>query len=79
MLLNVVKGATSFDQIKTVNGQLCPSFKAACFALGLLDGDRECNDAIKEASNWATGQQVRELFVTILLFVRFHSHNRYGN
>ena len=54
MLLNVVKGATSFDEIKTVNGQLCPSFKAACFALGLLDGDREWNDAIKEASNWAT-------------------------
>ena len=68
MLLNIVKRATSFDEIKTVNGQLCPSFKAACFALGLLDGDRDCNDAIKEASNWATGQQVWELFVTILLF-----------
>ena len=67
MLLNVVKGATSFDEIKTVNGQLCP-FKVACFALGLLDGDREWNDAIREASNWDTGQQVREFSVTILLF-----------
>ena len=43
MLLNVVKGATSFDEIKTVNGQLCPSFKAACFALGLLDDSGEAS------------------------------------
>ncbi|GFY28971.1 ATP-dependent DNA helicase [Trichonephila clavipes] len=37
MLLNVVKGPTSFESLKSVNGILYPTHKAACFALGLLE------------------------------------------
>jgi hypothetical protein len=33
-----------------------------------LDDDKEWNDAFNESSIWATGSQLRELFVTILLF-----------
>ncbi|XP_055960513.1 uncharacterized protein LOC130015063 [Mercurialis annua] len=66
MLLNVVKGSKSFANIRTVNNVVHPTFKSACYALGLLDDDREWFDCLKEASNWATGDQIRRLFATIL-------------
>ena len=68
MLLNVMKGPRNFEEIKTINGVTYPTYKAACYALGLLDGDQEWHDAIIQASQWSTGNQLRELFVTILLF-----------
>nr|XP_027098951.1 uncharacterized protein LOC113718236 [Coffea arabica] len=68
MLLNIVKGPRSFEEIRTINGVVHPTFKAACQALGLLGGDEEWHNAIREAANWQTGQQLRELFVTMLLF-----------
>ncbi|GJU24820.1 ATP-dependent DNA helicase PIF1-like protein [Tanacetum coccineum] len=40
----------------------------ACFAYGLLNDDKEQTWAIQEASLWALGPQLRDLFVTILLF-----------
>ncbi|XP_071704160.1 uncharacterized protein [Rutidosis leptorrhynchoides] len=35
MLLNIVKGPRSFEELRTVNGILQPTFKDACFAYGL--------------------------------------------
>ncbi|CAH1435945.1 unnamed protein product [Lactuca virosa] len=49
ILLNKVKGPTSFDEICTVNGETYSSFRDTCYALGLLDDDKEYIDAIKEA------------------------------
>ncbi|XP_071718807.1 uncharacterized protein [Rutidosis leptorrhynchoides] len=68
MLLNIVKGPRSFDEIRTVDGILHPTFKDACFAYGLVNDDREWTQAITEATLWASGVQQQELFVTILLF-----------
>jgi hypothetical protein len=68
ILLNIVKGCKSFEDIKKVNGIIHPSYKSACYALGLLDDDREWDDCIKEASHWASAHQMRQLFCTILLF-----------
>lgn len=68
MLLNIVRGPRNYEDIKTVNGLTYPTFKAACYALGLLDDDKEWNDCLQEASNWATGYQLRQLFVTLLLY-----------
>ena len=48
VLLNNVKGAKSFEILNTVNGDLQPTFKAACVALGLLVTDNEWNVALKE-------------------------------
>lgn len=39
-----------------------------CYSLGLLDGDKECRDAISQATQWSTGSQLRQLFVTMLIF-----------
>ncbi|XP_063936287.1 uncharacterized protein LOC108226331 [Daucus carota subsp. sativus] len=67
MLLNFVKGSTSFKCIRTVNGVTYKTYKAACYALGLLDDDKEWIDCLNEAAGWATGNELRNLFVTILI------------
>jgi hypothetical protein len=66
-LLNYVKGPTSYDDIKTINNIKYDTFKDACFALGLLDDDREFIDAIIEASSWGTGYFLRCLFAILLV------------
>ncbi|KAK9742462.1 hypothetical protein RND81_03G174700 [Saponaria officinalis] len=68
LLLNIVKGDTSYADIRTVDGVIHPSYKAACNALGLLDGDDEWNVALNESATWCTAHQLRALFTTILLF-----------
>ncbi|GJV66231.1 ATP-dependent DNA helicase PIF1-like protein [Tanacetum coccineum] len=68
MLLNVVRGPRTFEELLTVNKRLCATFKEACFAYGLKNDDREWTRVIQEASLWALGPQLRDLFMTILLF-----------
>jgi hypothetical protein len=65
-LLTVVKGATSFAHLRTVNGQEYTTFKAACLALGLLEDDQEWRICLQEAAHIKTGSQLRSLFVLIL-------------
>ncbi|GJS75313.1 G-type lectin S-receptor-like serine/threonine-protein kinase [Tanacetum coccineum] len=67
VLLNKVRGRTSHEDIRTVNGILYPSYKEACYALGLLDDDKEYVEAIEEASKWATAASLRSLFVRMFL------------
>ncbi|CAH1428835.1 unnamed protein product [Lactuca virosa] len=67
ILLNKVKGATSFDEIRKVNGETYSSFRDACYALGLLDDDKEYIDAIKEASHSGSGFYLRFLFATFMM------------
>jgi hypothetical protein len=41
MLLNHVKGASSFEDLRKVSGVVYPSFQLACKALGMLGDDKE--------------------------------------
>lgn len=41
MLLNMVKGYTSYEDIRTIEGIVHPIIKSACYALGLPQHDRE--------------------------------------
>ena len=68
MLLGIVRGPRSFEEIKTVDGVVYETFKEACYAYSLVNDDKEWNDALSEAKLWASGSQLRELFVTMLLF-----------
>jgi PIF1-like helicase/Helitron helicase-like domain at N-terminus len=65
-LLTSVKGATSFEDLRHVNGVLHPTFHAACLAYGLLEDDNEWRQCLQEAAHMATGYQLRNLFVTLL-------------
>jgi hypothetical protein len=58
MLLTVVKGATSFENLRTTGSILHPTFKDACQALGLLGDDNEWREALKEASMWGSASQM---------------------
>lgn len=66
MLLLRTKGATSFTDLRTVNGQVYNSFKETCDALGLLKDDKQWHDALRENSQTAFPQQLRSMFVHIL-------------
>lgn len=66
LLLTVVAGADSFDSLKTVNGELCPTFKKACIELGLLEHDGEPLALLEEAADIQTGSQLRKLFKIVI-------------
>jgi hypothetical protein len=68
MMLNYVKGATSYEHLWTVDGTEHDTFKDACIAMGLLADDNEWHQALEEAGLWALGQQLRDLFAFILMF-----------
>ncbi|XP_024875804.1 uncharacterized protein LOC112457136 [Temnothorax curvispinosus] len=66
LLLNV-KGATSFNDLKTVKGEIYQSFLETCLALGLIEDDDEWKRAMDEAVGWMMPRQLRKLFVRILI------------
>ncbi|XP_076924608.1 uncharacterized protein LOC143587102 [Bidens hawaiensis] len=66
ILLNRVKGPKYFEEIHTVNGRVQPSFRDACYALGLLEDDQEYIEAIDKASHSSLGHALRTLFATML-------------
>ncbi|XP_071697769.1 uncharacterized protein [Rutidosis leptorrhynchoides] len=66
ILLNKVRGPTCFEDIRTVDGTVHESFKEACYALGLLNDDKEYIASIKETHTWASGHYCRGLFVSLI-------------
>jgi len=56
MLLNYIKGATSYEHLWIVDGREHDTFKDACIAMGLLANDNEWDQALEEAGVWALGQ-----------------------
>ncbi|XP_076934739.1 uncharacterized protein LOC143601132 [Bidens hawaiensis] len=67
ILLNKVKGPECFEDIRTVDGVVCETFRDACYKRGLLDDDKEYIEAIEEASHTSTGYYLRNLFATMLI------------
>jgi hypothetical protein len=68
MLLCHVPGATGFENLRTVNGIVHPTFQAACQARGLLPGDAEWQRCMQEAVGFAPPNRLRALFATLLAF-----------
>ncbi|XP_021971538.2 uncharacterized protein LOC110866705 [Helianthus annuus] len=67
ILLTKVKGPRSFEEIRTYDGVVYPTFRDACYARGLLDDDNEYIECIKESSFTGNGHYLRSLFATLLL------------
>lgn len=67
MLLNIAKGPTSFEDIRTVDGVLYDSFKNAYVARGLLEDDNQWDEALNQAAIWASPSSLRDMFVMMLM------------
>ncbi|XP_012828012.1 PREDICTED: uncharacterized protein LOC105949272 [Erythranthe guttata] len=63
LLLNVQRGCKSYEDIRTVGGNVYATFRDACYILGLLEDD----PAIREAYGWANGHFLRLMFAVMLL------------
>nr|GEU51748.1 hypothetical protein [Tanacetum cinerariifolium] len=66
VLLHKQKGPENWNKIKELNDIVHPTYRNACYAIGLLDDDREYIDAIEEANSWACGEYVRKVFARLL-------------
>ena len=62
-----VKGARSYEDIRTYDDVVYDTFKEACAARGLLGDDREWSYAFDEADSWASSGQLRSLFVLMIV------------
>ncbi|XP_076954786.1 uncharacterized protein LOC143629378 [Bidens hawaiensis] len=67
ILLKKVKGPMRFEDIRTVDGEVCDTYRDACYKRGLLDDDNEYIEAIEEASHTVSGYYLRSLFATMLI------------
>ncbi|GFR05227.1 uncharacterized protein LOC104236095 [Trichonephila clavata] len=66
LLLINFRGPTSFQELKTVNGYVCATFREACQKLNLLENDAHWDISLADASNTAQPQKMRTLFSIIL-------------
>ena len=68
MILHHVPGATSFEDLRTVNEIVLPTYQEACRMRGLLHDDREWEIILQVAAETSTPQRIRQLFATIVIF-----------
>ena len=66
MLLHVVIGPTSFNDLKTIDGQVCATFREACQRLGLLENDHHWVLTMEEACTSQSPIRLRHLLAILL-------------
>ena len=67
LLLHTVRGPTSFEALRTVNGRLCATFREACQLTGLLEDDAQWDATMSEAAAVQSTARLRNLFVILLI------------
>ncbi|AQK90529.1 hypothetical protein ZEAMMB73_Zm00001d008728 [Zea mays] len=68
VLLNHVRGATSFESLRTYDGNVYPTFREAAEKRGLIEADNNIDECLTEASGFHMPPSLRRLFATILVF-----------
>ncbi|RCV11597.1 hypothetical protein SETIT_2G199000v2 [Setaria italica] len=71
VLLNHVRGATSFASLRTMRGMLSLSFRDAADMLGLVDIDKSWDDALVQATSFKMPCSLRMMFATITVFCEY--------
>ncbi|GFQ65253.1 ATP-dependent DNA helicase [Trichonephila clavata] len=66
LLLVNVRGPTSFQQLRTVDGKLCGSYREACQRLQLLENDAHWDQTLNDAVISSHAHQIRTLFSIII-------------
>ncbi|XP_052152036.1 uncharacterized protein LOC127770382 [Oryza glaberrima] len=68
VLLNHVTGATCYEDLRTVDGKILPSFREAAERRGLIEADNTLEECLTEAELLQMPSSLRRLFATILVF-----------
>jgi len=68
LLLTVVPGATSFDNLRTINSQTYTTFQQACLTFGVIQDDIEWIQYFEEAIVFSTGYALHTLFATTVIY-----------
>ncbi|QQP50759.1 ATP-dependent DNA helicase, partial [Caligus rogercresseyi] len=68
LLLHVVEGPTSFQALRTVEGEVCASFKEACSKRGLLEDDQHWDLTLEDAVVSRSPVMLRQLFAIMLVY-----------
>ena len=68
VLLNHVTCATSFQDLRTVDGIVFPTFREAAERRGLIESDNTIDECLNEAEVFQMPSSLRRLFATILVF-----------
>ncbi|XP_062180584.1 uncharacterized protein LOC133884980 [Phragmites australis] len=68
VLLNHVTGATSYEDLRIVDGEILPSFHDAAERRGLIEVDNMLDECLTEAELFQMPSLLRRLFATILVF-----------
>jgi len=66
LLLHTIRGPTSFEALRTIDGVVCETYREACYKLGLLENDQHWDHTLSEGSITSTPYQIRFLFAIIL-------------
>ncbi|XP_057294730.1 uncharacterized protein LOC130623277 [Hydractinia symbiolongicarpus] len=67
MLLLHTRGVTSYEDLRTVDGNVAETFRETCLLRGLLQDDTKWNNTLQEAVNFQMPRQLRQLFAIILI------------
>jgi hypothetical protein len=70
LLLNHIKGAKSFSELKMFNGDMFETYKETCLEMGLLEDDSEWMYSLGEISSSGSAKQLRSSFAVILQYCR---------
>jgi hypothetical protein len=68
VLLNHVRGATSYEDLRTVASVTYSTFREACEKRGLIETDKSIDDYLTEATSFQMSCALRRLFAVILVF-----------
>ncbi|AQK95491.1 hypothetical protein ZEAMMB73_Zm00001d011047, partial [Zea mays] len=68
LLLNHVTGATSYVDLRIVDGDTLPSFHEAAQMRGLLEADDTIDECLNEVAIYQMPSALRRLFATILVY-----------
>ncbi|XP_071042241.1 uncharacterized protein [Parasteatoda tepidariorum] len=66
LLLVNVRGPTSFQELRTVNHEVCVTYREACRKCNFLENESHWEASMADASNTARPQKIRTLFSIIL-------------
>ena len=67
MLLLAIRGPKSYENLKTVDGEICVTFEQACLKRGLIKNNKEVYEAMDEVKDTFFGTILIDMFCTILI------------